>query len=365
MTEYLRDKGANPGRAGHRMAIEAGRIILDTRSLLAGLFNIPDPARIIFTLNCTESLNLAIKGLLKPGDHVIISSMEHNAASRPVHKLTRQGVQRTIIRCSPEGHLDPADVRRAIVPSTRMIVLTHASNVTGTLMPAAEVGRIAREHGILFLLDGAQTAGRYPIDVAEMGIDLLAVPGHKGLLGPPGTGALYIREGLLPNTLIEGGTGTHSEEEDQPLALPERYESGTINSAGIAGLGAGLRFIADTGMDRIREREQLLVRRLRDGLTTIDGIIVYGPRGNDERVPVLSVNVEGMDSAEVGHILDRAFDVAIRPGLHCAPLAHKTIGTLDGGTVRLSPGFFNNELDIDRAIEALAAIAAQRRRRIR
>ncbi len=364
MEDFMRSVGANPGRSGHRLSIEAGRIILEAREALAELFGIEDPLRIVFTRNATEALNLVFRGILRPGDHVITSSMEHNSVMRPLRALEREGVELTVIPCSPQGEMAPEDVQRAVRKNTRLIVLTHASNVTGTLMPVAEVGEIAHDKGIPFCLDCAQTAGAYPINVERLKVDLLAFTGHKSLYGPQGTGGLYIREGLDEKLapLIVGGTGSRSEREEQPAFLPDKYESGTPNTVGIAGLGAGVKFVLSQGVEEIRKKEESLTRLLLEGLSSIDGVKVYGPKGYKERIAVVSFTMERASPSEVALTLDEEFGVMVRPGLHCAPSAHRTIGTFPEGTVRLSAGFFNSEEDIERAIRAIGEIASRVRK---
>ena len=281
MTHYLAEIGANPGRAGHRLAVQASRVVYGAREAVAELFHAPDPLRVVFGANATEALNLALNGLLEPGDHVITASMEHNSVMRPLRALERAGVALTIVRCSPAGELDPRDIEAAILPNTRLIVLNHASNVIGTLLPLAEAGRIARQHGVLLLVDAAQTAGATPIDVQAEAIDLLAFTGHKSLYGPMGTGGLVIGERvdvaqLTP--LKRGGTGSRSEHEEQPAFLPDLCESGTPNAVGLAGLAAGLHWVLDQGVERIRAHEQALTGQLLVGLAAIPGVTVYGTR---------------------------------------------------------------------------------------
>lgn len=355
----MKNAGANPGRSGHKMAIEAGRMIFQARENIARLFNIENPMQVIFTANATDSLNLAIKGTLKPGDHVITTSMEHNSVIRPIKTLEGLGVEHTILPCDTMGRIHPKDVAEAIRSNTKLIVMTHASNVTGTLMPIREVGKIARDAGILFLVDGAQTAGVYPIDVEQDYIDLLALPGHKGLLGPQGVGILYIREGVEVMHLKEGGTGSQSEQLTQPMMLPDRYESGTPNGPGIAGLAKGVEFILETGIDKIREHEEKLTQALIDGLKEIPEVKIYGPQNAKEQAAVVSINIGEEDSSEVAYILDKGFGIGVRSGLHCAPCAHKTLGTFEQGTVRFSIGYFNTLEEIHQAVAAIKEICQQ------
>lgn len=358
MLETLREKGANPGRGGHQMSLAAGRIIYQTRELVARVFGISDPSRIIFTLNCTEALNLALKGLLRPGDHVVTSSMEHNSMIRPLRALTSTGVEFTAVPCNERGELDLEDLKRAVQHNTRLIALTHASNVTGTLLPIADAGRIARERRLIFLVDVAQTAGIFPIDVEDLNIDLLAFPGHKGLYGPPGTGGLYLREGISLIPLKHGGTGSYSESEDQPEVMPDMYESGTPNTVGIAGLGAGIEFILQEGLDRIRTKEEALLEQLRSGLAAIPGLRIYGPE-QSPRAPTLAVNLGDTDSKEVAFLLDRIYKIAVRAGIHCAALAHRTLGTAKQGVVRFSLSYFNTPEEIQEAIRAMEELSRE------
>lgn len=354
----MRECGGNPGRSGHKLSLAAARIIAETRFLVATLFRIPKPEQVVFTLNATEALNLALKGILASGDHVVTGSMEHNAVARPLETLKGMGVRYTKVPTSPVTGVSIGDVEAKIQANTKMVVLSHVSNVTGTENPVAEIGRLCRERRILFLVDAAQSAGLLPIDVAKMNIDLLAFPGHKGLLGPQGTGGLYIREGVVVSPLIQGGTGSHSERLLQPEESPDRYESGTLNTPGIAGLGAGVKYLLDRGVEGIREKEARLANRLLAGIGGIEGITVYGPPAGENRSGVISLNMAGLDNMEAACILDNAFDIAVRSGLHCAPEAHATLGTLHcGGTLRVSIGSFNQESDIDACTEALAQIA--------
>jgi cysteine desulfurase family protein len=365
MEHFMRNIGANPGRSGHRLSIEAGRILIETRDALAELFGAEDPLRICFTKNATEALNLAICGILRPGDHCITSSMEHNSVMRPLRALEKKGVEITAVVCSPEGELDPQEIEKAIKANTRLIVITHASNVVGTLMPIGEVGEIACKHDIFFCIDAAQTAGAYPIAAEEMHIDLLAFTGHKALYGPQGTGGLYVGKGLEKELepLVRGGTGSRSEFQEQPDFIPDKYESGTPNTVGIAGLGAGVRFILTQGVAQIRAKEQGLARMLIEGLGSIPGVSLYGCRDATRQVAICSFTITGLMSSEITMELDEEFAIMSRPGLHCAPAAHQTINTFPRGTARLSAGYFTTEEEIARALEAVGRIAARSRKR--
>ncbi len=361
MENFMHHIGANPGRSGHRLSIDAGRIILDARVAMAELFGIEDPLRVVFSRNATEALNLAIYGILRPGDHVITSSMEHNSVMRPLRALEKKGVEVKVLNSSPEGEFDPQEAEQAIRGNTRLIVLNHASNVVGTLIPLAEAGEIARRNGVTFCVDAAQTAGAYPIDVEDLKIDLLAFTGHKSLFGPQGTGGLYIREGLegILEPLMRGGTGSHSEFQEQPDFLPDRYESGTPNTVGLAGLGAGVHFILSQGIEQIRANEEVKTQLLIGGLESISGVVLYGCRDSRRQIAVVSFNIIGLSPSEVVMELEEKFQILCRPGLHCAPAAHQTIGTFSEGTVRLSPGYFTTEEEIQVTLEAVGKIAAR------
>ena len=353
----LRNLSANPGRSGHGMAIGADRVIFEARESIAKLFGISHPDRIIFTPNTTAALNLAMKGLLRPGDRCITTTMEHNSVTRPLKFLSHSGVIVEKVSVSSEGVLDPEDIRRALDGGAKLVAMTHASNVIGTVTPIAEVVKIAHEKGVPVLLDAAQTAGTVAIDVEEMGIDLLACPGHKGLFGPQGTGFLYISPEVHLRPIMFGGTGSRSDVETMPDFLPDRYEAGTLNTPGIAGLAAGAEFILGAGMEGIRAHEVGLCRRLMDGLKAVRGVTLYGVDDPERRASVVSINVDGMDPAAVGERLDSEYGIAVRVGMHCAPDAHKTIGSFPGGAVRLSPGYFNTPEDMDLAVEAIRAMA--------
>jgi len=359
MEHCLKKLAGSPGRGAHRGAVDVSRVVYESREVLSRFFNVPDSRQLVFTANATQAINLALFGLLAEGDHVVTTSMEHNAVVRPLRYLERtRNVTVTFVTCSPTSELDPADVEKAITPSTRLIAVNHASNVTGTVLPVPQIGVIARNHGLTYLVDAAQTAGSWPIDVQTSYIDLLAFTGHKGLLGPAGTGGLYIRQGLELEPLIHGGTGSRSELEEQPPFLPDRYESGTLNAAGIAGLGAAVKFIMETGLDSIMLRKAELARLLLQRLYELNGVTVYGTGNPLSSTAVVSITMDGIDPSEVERILDTRYGISVRSGLHCAPRAHKTIGTFPEGTVRLAPGYFTTDEDIDTVVEALREIAA-------
>jgi cysteine desulfurase family protein len=360
MMYFLEKVGANPGRSSHRLSIESGRMLYQARESLAELFNVDDPLRIIFTLNVTEALNLALKGLLRPGDQVITSSMEHNSVMRPLRELEKRGVEVKVIPCSSQGVLDPVDLERAIKKNTKLIVLNHGSNVIGSLLPITVVGEMAKRYDILFLVDTAQTAGCYPLDIKKDNIDLLAFTGHKALYGPPGTGGLVIGERVNTKKLIPlkvGGTGSHSEFEEQPGFLPDIYESGTPNIVGLNGLKEGVRFVLAEGVDKIHQHEKNLIIRLIEGLKEIPEVTLYGGDYRKEQVAVVSFNLKDKWPSEVGMRLDEEYDIMCRVGLHCSPATHKTIGTFPRGTVRFSMSWFNTLEEVDQVIMAIREIA--------
>ena len=362
MTRFLSEVGANPGRSGHRLSVDAARTIYHARQAVANFFHAPDPMRVVFGHNITEALNLALRGLLKSGDHVITSSMEHNSVMRPLRWLESQGVSLTVVPCSPQGLLDPGDLEKAIQPNTKLIVLNHASNVTGTLLPVAEAGRIARQHGLLLLVDTAQTAGAYPINMQQDNIDLLAFTGHKSLLGPTGTGGLILGGRVADDTiapLILGGTGSRSEEEMQPEFLPDRFESGTPNAAGLAGLSASLQWLYENNIKTIRQHEISLARHLINGLQTIPGVTIYGGGDAELQTATLSFNIDHLQPSTVGMRLDEEYGILCRVGLHCAPAAHRTLGTFPDGTVRFGMGIFNTIEEVKQAVQAVARLASE------
>lgn len=359
MEKAITEFGSNPGRGMHQGALGAGRIVFRTREVLAELLGVEDPSRIVFTGNATQALNLGIRGILQTGDHVLCTSMEHNSVWRPLKYLERSGIELEVVPCDKEGRLNPEDIEKVIKANTKLIVTTHASNVTGAIMPVQEIGSIARKHRIVYMVDAAQTAGVLPIDVRQLNIDLLAFPGHKGLLGPQGTGGLYVGPGVDLEPLIQGGTGSNSELEFQPEVLPDKYESGTLNTVGIAGLGAGAEYVLATGQEEIRQREVFLCQKLVDGISKLSKIKIYGPIDRAQAAPVVSINLGSVESNEIGYILDRAFQIAVRSGLHCAPQAHQTIGTINQGTVRFSPSSFTTEEEIVSAVKALEKIAQE------
>jgi cysteine desulfurase family protein len=380
MNYFMTEVGANPGRAGHDRALEADRIVKNTRKSLAKLFNIDDPGRIVLSMNVTEALNTVISGFLKEGDHVITTSMEHNSVLRPLRYLEEKGIiTLSVAACDGKGFLDLGNLPSLIRKNTALMVLNHASNVCGTIQDVRAVKQAVGD--IPLLLDAAQTAGCFPIDVKADGVDFLAFTGHKALLGPQGTGGLYIRKGLELKPLIRGGTGSVSEKEVQPDFLPDRLESGTRNNVGIAGLGAGVDFILKEGVSEIREHEKGLTASLLSDLYDVAGLTVYGPLKADEQTSTISitfdsllppgakydyggcgaVNLELMEEdiypAEAGNILNSEYDILVRTGLHCAPIAHKTLTTFPEGTVRISMGYFNTIEDMEITAKAIRRIA--------
>jgi len=360
MVHFSREIGASPGRSGHRLAIEAGRIVFEAREGIARLFGVKDSSRVVFGLNATEGINQGLKGLLRTGDHVITSSMEHNSVMRPLRAMMKEGLEVTILNCSPEGFLDPSDVKRAVRPNTRMVVLNHASNVVGTIQPLPEIGEVCRRQEVLFFVDAAQSAGALPIDMEEEKIDLLAFTGHKALFGPQGTGGLVLGERVDEKELVpvkRGGTGSRSEQEEQPDFLPDLCESGTPNAVGLAGLLAGLEFVMKVGIGKIRHHEKRLTEKLLQGLLKIEGVTVYGPGTAEKQLATVSFNLKGILPSEVGLRLDEDFGILCRVGLHCAPAAHRTLKTFPEGTVRFGLSYLNREVEVEEALQAVGRIA--------
>jgi cysteine desulfurase/selenocysteine lyase len=359
---YQRTLGAPAGRSAYREAVEVERLVQDARRQIAQLIGATEPKRIIFGQNGTDALNLALCGILRSGDHVVTTVMEHNSVLRPLrHLQNTQAITVTRVPCGTDGIVDVDDIRRAIRTNTRLIAVLHASNVTGAIQPIAAIGHIAKEHQCVFLVDAAQSLGHVPFQVADCHIDLLAAPGHKGLLGPLGTGILYIAPGIeqVLQPTRWGGTGTHSENDIQPESLPDRFESGNHNVPGIVGLGAGLSFVRQKTLPSIREHEQQLTQQLLDGLRSMSGIVIHGPGQSSKQTGVVSISVEGFDPQEFASLLDSAYGIQVRSGLHCAPLMHQALNTAQaGGTIRFSLGPFNTAADIDTTIRALAEIAS-------
>ncbi|MCK4259421.1 MAG: aminotransferase class V-fold PLP-dependent enzyme [Halanaerobiales bacterium] len=360
MDRFFREYGANPGRAGHQMAAHAGKKVYEVREKLAEFFGVADSSEIVFTSNATHALNLGILGIIEKGDHVISSTLEHNSVSRPLKELERSGViELDWIGLTEEGNFDYNALEKRIKDNTKLVVITHGSNVTGHLIDLNKVSTLLKKKGVLFMVDAAQTAGVFPINVSKLNIDLMAFPGHKSLYGPPGTGGLYIRKDLNIKSIFAGGTGSKSEELYQPEVWPDKFESGTVNSVGIVGLGEGVEFVKEKGIDQIREHELKLTSNFMEGLLSIKNVKLYGPKIDKVRTPVVSFNIGEESSSEIGYILDQAFDIAVRSGLHCSPLAHHTIGTLEQGTIRASFGYFNTFEHVEIALDVIHKIAKE------
>lgn len=358
MDRCMRCYCANPGRGGHSMAIEAGRAVIETRDVICSFFKISNAMQLCFMKNATEALNTAIKGWLRPGDHVVTTCMEHNSVMRPLRTLERDiGIELSVISGNELGEIVPDSVKKQIKSNTRLIVSTLSSNVNGVIMPFGDIGRLAREAGVPFLLDASQGAGYISVDVEEQCIDMLAFPGHKGLLGPQGTGGLYVREGIVLKSLMEGGTGSNSEYPFQPEIMPDLLESGTLNTAGIVGLCSGVKYIMTHGLETAGSYRYMLTERLIEGLAGIEGIKLYSVAEKSRNSGIAAISLAGMDSTELSYILDKEFGIATRAGLHCAPSAHRTLGTEKTGIVRLSIGCFNTVEEIDITIEAVDSIS--------
>lgn len=358
MEECILKYCGNPGRSGHFMSMKTGEEVYHARRKIAELFNIEQAERLIFTKNTTEALNLGLTGLLKEGDHVITTSMEHNSVLRPLKSLERKGISQTVIRADRQGRIKVSDIEKTIRPSTKLIVITAASNVTGTKMPLAEIGTLARKRGILFMVDGAQGAGCMKIDVREMNIGMLAVPGHKGLLGPLGTGALYVSPQTEIAPLLAGGTGTESKSRIQPREFPDGFEAGTINAPGIIGMGFSAEFIGKIGVEVIEEYEKNLISWLDEAFDNMDFVHRYGP-GCEEKTGITLINVDGIGAEELTTTLSSEYSIAVRGGYHCAGLAHKTIGTWNTGAVRISTGPFNTKKDMEKIADAVWKIGSR------
>jgi cysteine desulfurase family protein len=351
-------RAGNPGRSGHSLSLRSARDLFVARERLAELFGAADSSRFVFTENATAALNQAIKGFLKAGDHVVTTSVEHNSVMRPLRRMEQAGVSVTVVPAGRDGIVDAKSVAGAFRPKTRLVAVVHASNVSGAIQPVGEIARAARRRGVLTLVDAAQTAGAIPIDLAELPVDLLAASGHKGLLGPQGTGFLYVRKGISLVPLVEGGTGSRSEDDSQPDFFPDALESGTPNSVGIAGLAASLAWLLRKGVERVREKEAALLAELIDGMAGIPGVEMFGPMDPARCASLLSFRVEGMDPAETGQRLEKRFGVLVRAGLHCSPNSHRTLGTFPEGTVRVSPGPFTTRKEIALFLSALRKIGS-------
>ncbi len=358
VTEALCSLG-NSGRGVHSGALSASRIIYDARAALARLFGAESPDRIAFTSNSTQALNIAIKGVLNPGDHVITTALEHNSVLRPLYEMEDQGVELTILPADSIGNLCYEDFEKEIRFNTKAIVTTHGSNLTGNLLDIQRIGDIAKKHHLLYLVDASQTSGVFPIDVKQMHIDILCFTGHKGLLGPQGTGGLYVREGLEIRPLLSGGSGVQTYLRQHPPQMPTALEAGTLNGHGIAGLGAAVRCIQETGLDAIRHTEQELMRAFYTQVREIPGITVYGDFSSMNRCPIVTLNIRDYDSGEVSDALSSEYGIATRPGAHCAPLMHKALGTVEQGAVRFSFSHYNTMEEINIAVSALRELAQE------
>ncbi|MGF9911609.1 aminotransferase class V-fold PLP-dependent enzyme [Paenibacillus ehimensis] len=358
MHDCMEQYAANPGRGSHELAVKASRVLFEGRKQLAKLFNIKNPNDIAYAPNTTFALNLAIKGFVKEGDHILCTAVEHNSVRRPLEYLKRtKNVQVTYVKTDEQGRLSLDDVRREIISKTSLIVSTHSSNLLGSIMPVEELGQLCRDHQIKLLVDAAQTAGTMEVDVQKLGIHMLAFPGHKGLLGPQGTGGLYIDPEIDLEPLLHGGTGSQSEAAEQPDVRPDRYEAGTQNTVGVAGLVEGVRYIHKQTVEQIHAREWKLTQRIMNGLMEIDGVTILGPQIGQNKTGIVAFTIAGADSSEVAFILDQSFHIAVRAGFHCTPLAHEMVGTLERGAVRASVGCFTTEEETDQLLYAVREIA--------
>ena len=349
----------NSGRGAHAGALSASRIIYDTRAALARLFGGESPERIAFTVNSTQALNIAIKGTLQSGDHVITTALEHNSVLRPLYEMAAQGVELTILPADSLGNICYEDFEKEIRPNTKVIVTTHGSNLTGNLLDIQRIGAIAKKHGLLYIVDASQTAGVFPIDVQKMNIDILCFTGHKGLLGPQGTGGLYVRDGVSVRPLLSGGSGVQTYLQTHPQQMPTALEAGTLNGHGIAGLGAAIGYLQETGLDAICAKEQELMWEFYRQVKEIPGITLYGDFSGKSRCAIVSLNIRNYDSGEVSDALSEQYSIATRPGAHCAPLMHKALGTAAQGAVRFSFSHYNTNEEIKIAVSALQELARE------
>lgn len=349
----------NAGRGGHDAALDASRVIFEARQKLTKLFHGDDPAQLVFTANSTESLNIAIKGTLLPGDHVITTALEHNSVLRPLYEMEAHGTELTILPADAQGCIDYEAFEQEIRTNTKMIICTHGSNLTGNLLDIRRIGRIAKKHGLLFVVDASQTAGVFDIDVKDMEIDILCFTGHKGLLGPQGTGGMYIRKGVAVRPLLSGGSGVQTYCRTHPSQMPTALEAGTLNAHGLAGLAAAVDYLQRIGLDEIRRKEQELMRYFYEQVKEIHGVTVYGDFSENERCAIVSLNLWDYDSSEVSDALDQEYGISTRPGAHCAPLMHQALGTVEQGAVRFSFSHYNTREEVEQAVTAVKELAAQ------
>lgn len=354
--DFMRTKAANPGRSGHKMALEAGRVLFEARLEIAQLMNIENPMNVVFTKNATESINIGIKGYAKEGMHIISSGMEHNSVSRPIVALESQGISHTFVRCDSEGFLDLEELENSFTDKTGLVAVTHASNVTGTVNDIMKIGAICKAHNVPLLVDCAQSAGVFDIDVQKMNIAILCAPGHKGLYGPMGTGFIYVREDISLRPLMQGGSGSKSESLIHPDIMPDKLESGTANAVGIAGLLEGIRYIQHIGISNIRQHEQELVELCIKGLKQYKNVKIYGPEDFTKRCGVVSFNIGNAPSTDISYILDSEFDIEVRSGLHCAALSHQTLETVDQGVIRASFSYFNTKQEVEEFVKIIGQI---------
>lgn len=357
VTQAMRTMG-NAGRGVHDAALDASRVIFETRAKLAEFFHVDSLKQIAFTMNATESLNIAIKGILDPGDHVITTPLEHNSVLRPLYEMEEKGIKLSILTGDKNGNICYEDFEKKIQPNTKAIICTHGSNVTGNLLDIEKIGHIAKAHDLIFVVDASQTAGVFPIDVKKMQIDILCFTGHKGLLGPQGTGGIYVSPELTVRPLLSGGSGVQSYSKIHPIQMPTALEAGTLNAHGIAGLQAAIQYLQETGVDRIREKEQALMWHFYHEVKNIPGVKIYGDFDTENRCAIVSLNIWNYDSSEVSDVLFRDYEISTRPGAHCAPLMHETLGTVEQGAVRFSFSHFNTTEEVDQAITAIREIAS-------
>jgi len=361
MDYFFRNMGVNPGRSQSSKNMSAAHKIFEIREKIAAFLGIEDSSHLVFNSGATESLNTVIKGVLSKNDHVITTSLEHNAVIRPLEKLKKErNIEVTYLKINEVGEIDYGELKDSIKDNTKLIITTHASNVIGTLLDIKKIAEIAEESEVYYLVDAAQSAGVFPIKAEEWGIDFLAVPGHKSLYGPPGIGALYIRDSEIINTFKEGGTGSNSLSKTQPRVMPDRFEAGTPNTPGIIGLGAGIEFIMEKGMKNIHNKEIELLKLLLEGLKDISSVKIYGKDITEKRTAVLGFNIADMGANQTAFKLENDYGIQLRSGLHCAPLLHESLGTIDQGMVRASISYFNEKEDIESLINAVSAVAANK-----